>query len=169
MCIRDRYEANDKLKIISSLKNDFNMTTKKKVLNPDDYENNFETKLEVLYTPLKDILKVNTEMYFNNNSSFIYFPYAKDMSDPEEKLIYLGNIRPVSIFNKIGLKTKIEHQKKFNTNLSLNSGLGMEANFQALAITKEKLYHFENKDIPCLLYTSPSPRDRQKSRMPSSA
>ena len=25
------------------------------------------------------------------------------------------------------------------------------------------------KDISCLLYTSPSPRDRQKSRMPSSA
>ena len=24
-------------------------------------------------------------------------------------------------------------------------------------------------DSPCLLYTSPSPRDRQKSRMPSSA
>ena len=26
-----------------------------------------------------------------------------------------------------------------------------------------------NDTIPCLLYTSPSPRDRQKSRMPSSA
>ena len=26
-----------------------------------------------------------------------------------------------------------------------------------------------NNDNPCLLYTSPSPRDRQKSRMPSSA
>ena len=25
------------------------------------------------------------------------------------------------------------------------------------------------RSIPCLLYTSPSPRDRQKSRMPSSA
>ena len=25
------------------------------------------------------------------------------------------------------------------------------------------------KDVNCLLYTSPSPRDRQKSRMPSSA
>ena len=25
------------------------------------------------------------------------------------------------------------------------------------------------ESIPCLLYTSPSPRDRQKSRMPSSA
>ena len=30
---------------------------------------------------------------------------------------------------------------------------------------------YENQDMiyPCLLYTSPSPRDRQKSRMPSSA
>ena len=28
---------------------------------------------------------------------------------------------------------------------------------------------FNNPDRPCLLYTSPSPRDRQKSRMPSSA
>ena len=28
---------------------------------------------------------------------------------------------------------------------------------------------FTAKFIPCLLYTSPSPRDRQKSRMPSSA
>ena len=26
-----------------------------------------------------------------------------------------------------------------------------------------------HKDMTCLLYTSPSPRDRQKSRMPSSA
>ena len=28
---------------------------------------------------------------------------------------------------------------------------------------------FVNKNNSCLLYTSPSPRDRQKSRMPSSA
>ena len=28
---------------------------------------------------------------------------------------------------------------------------------------------YPNLGIPCLLYTSPSPRDRQKSRMPSSA
>ena len=32
------------------------------------------------------------------------------------------------------------------------------------AMTSENL-----QDIACLLYTSPSPRDRQKSRMPSSA
>ena len=28
---------------------------------------------------------------------------------------------------------------------------------------------FDRRAYPCLLYTSPSPRDRQKSRMPSSA
>ena len=32
-----------------------------------------------------------------------------------------------------------------------------------------KRYERENGDVTCLLYTSPSPRDRQKSRMPSSA
>ena len=43
-------------------------------------------------------------------------------------------------------------------------------------LEKEILKRFENqyntnrvKAIVCLLYTSPSPRDRQKSRMPSSA
>ena len=30
-------------------------------------------------------------------------------------------------------------------------------------------HNISDKDICCLLYTSPSPRDRQKSRMPSSA
>ena len=35
----------------------------------------------------------------------------------------------------------------------------------------ENVYHLERDDVylVCLLYTSPSPRDRQKSRMPSSA
>ena len=37
-------------------------------------------------------------------------------------------------------------------------------------ITNKQMNHFNLWQIPgCLLYTSPSPRDRQKSRMPSSA
>ena len=36
-------------------------------------------------------------------------------------------------------------------------------------ITCEKIDVDDGKQIDCLLYTSPSPRDRQKSRMPSSA
>ena len=31
------------------------------------------------------------------------------------------------------------------------------------------LYFYPKDDTPCLLYTSPSPRDRTRSRMPSSA
>ena len=31
------------------------------------------------------------------------------------------------------------------------------------------IFAISDKNIHCLLYTSPSPRDRQKSRMPSSA
>ena len=36
---------------------------------------------------------------------------------------------------------------------------------------KQEEYHWlpEEVSLTCLLYTSPSPRDRQKSRMPSSA
>ena len=33
----------------------------------------------------------------------------------------------------------------------------------------ERLFYAKELSINCLLYTSPSPRDRQKSRMPSSA
>ena len=36
-------------------------------------------------------------------------------------------------------------------------------------IFEEWYKEFEYEDYSCLLYTSPSPRDRQKSRMPSSA
>ena len=35
--------------------------------------------------------------------------------------------------------------------------------------TDDGLKLAEERQFPCLLYTSPSPRDRQKSRMPSSA
>ena len=44
---------------------------------------------------------------------------------------------------------------------------------EALINTEEDLFEierkFKNNQDACLLYTSPSPRDRQKSRMPSSA
>ena len=37
-------------------------------------------------------------------------------------------------------------------------------------VSPERIYDtFKKEYIDCLLYTSPSPRDRQKSRMPSSA
>ena len=49
--------------------------------------------------------------------------------------------------------------------LQLSQQLSKEA--RARKKTNQKIYVLDFKG--CLLYTSPSPRDRQKSRMPSSA
>ena len=54
-----------------------------------------------------------------------------------------------------------------NPRLSRSSALASKATGYPLAYIAAKLNL--GKLLPCLLYTSPSPRDRQKSRMPSSA
>ena len=41
--------------------------------------------------------------------------------------------------------------------------------FAGLSYSKLIKNHFKHHKNPCLLYTSPSPRDRTRSRMPSSA
>ena len=59
----------------------------------------------------------------------------------------------------------VDLDKRFNdtiSNLPILKQQGIRA--QLIAACKEF-----SKKYPCLLYTSPSPRDRQKSRMPSSA
>ena len=44
-------------------------------------------------------------------------------------------------------------------------------NAQILTSSKHPIIiiNTDDEDIPCLLYTSPSPRDKRQSRMPSSA
>ena len=44
----------------------------------------------------------------------------------------------------------------------------INGDFNYMSVTTWNNRHYEKFDA-CLLYTSPSPRDRQKSRMPSSA
>ena len=46
--------------------------------------------------------------------------------------------------------------------------VGAPAAIGRLDLEKRRIDHLRC-ELPCLLYTSPSPRDRQKSRMPSSA
>ena len=50
---------------------------------------------------------------------------------------------------------------------SLNTEL--EGNIFSSHLTFDENVEMQDKQSNCLLYTSPSPRDRQKSRMPSSA
>ena len=59
-------------------------------------------------------------------------------------------------------------QTALNAALDLDSrGILKKHNVEMIGATKEAIDKAEDRD--CLLYTSPSPRDRQKSRMPSSA
>jgi fatty acid-binding protein DegV len=46
---------------------------------------------------------------------------------------------------------------------------GEEVYLDRVEITSEEFFRRQTNGETCLLYTSPSPRDRQKSRMPSSA
>ena len=52
-------------------------------------------------------------------------------------------------------------------------GVSFETKIISAHRTPQRMYEYaakvEQNNIACLLYTSPSPRDRQKSRMPSSA
>ena len=44
-----------------------------------------------------------------------------------------------------------------------------QCGFSSKVVLLMKIHIEVDKAIPCLLYTSPSPRDRTRSRMPSSA
>ena len=66
---------------------------------------------------------------------------------------------------------KSERDKAFNEFRSGGSRVLISSNVTARGIDIQQVSIVINFDLPkcCLLYTSPSPRDRQKSRMPSSA
>ena len=51
----------------------------------------------------------------------------------------------------------------------LFSTIGKKVSAYSAAHPDKKIIRLGIGDVTCLLYTSPSPRDRQKSRMPSSA
>ena len=58
--------------------------------------------------------------------------------------------------------------KSVNKNTKLNERFRSNDTIEKASLEEIKFnYSYEDED--CLLYTSPSPRDRQKSRMPSSA
>ena len=90
--------------------------------------------------------------------------FAKAM---EEVGIDINDISATASANK---KKKSSNDKRRNSSTKRKGG----NNKQRGQRSSNKSQHRNNSlsstdDSPCLLYTSPSPRDRQKSRMPSSA
>ena len=91
-------------------------------------------------------------------------PVIKDLTteDGHKVVTYLNAIGSRGIvkrYNVINVISITEDSPKLHSNLR---GKGDEVVSKILNLTIGQV-------IGCLLYTSPSPRDRQKSRMPSSA
>ena len=59
--------------------------------------------------------------------------------------------------------------QQINIELDEKISSGEYANFVVVTHSPAEFVMDFTRLLPCLLYTSPSPRDRQKSRMPSSA
>ena len=82
----------------------------------------------------------------------------------------------IAIFEEVGKRCMIKEdgQRIFESvHGPLLAGHKVTLDFAGVTQVASPFFNFAIgqllKDIACLLYTSPSPRDRQKSRMPSSA
>ena len=78
----------------------------------------------------------------------------------KEEALILVNWENKQLWKSISMNEVNQIQEKFEENVK--TSLNIDVNPFELIYEGELVKH-------CLLYTSPSPRDRQKSRMPSSA
>ena len=82
------------------------------------------------------------------------------------------DFRIVNTYSMKMMKTRLEKSgnvMEFETDLSKEKAVPFEVVIFFLRKNLIDIVQTENYSFTCLLYTSPSPRDRQKSRMPSSA
>ena len=86
--------------------------------------------------------------------------FLKLPKDQQEAYVYF--IQPPIEVQREGFKDKSKTTTKMIGNVARYDGEGNQ-------FVKLQLAEFAPKHWTCLLYTSPSPRDRQRSRMPSSA
>ena len=96
---------------------------------------------------------------------------GKKLLEPKDK-----ETRPLKDLTKESIFNIINHSNKFSIDikqanvLDLFSGVG-SFGIECLSHGASYVTFVEKYEgvLPCLLYTSPSPRDRTRSRMPSSA
>ena len=96
---------------------------------------------------------------------------SKDTKEIEnlQRLSVAYNLEFNAVLKTIRLFTKIDSREAFlKASRNLKQVVIDEA-IEGLPKTLKVLKKEALQDMVCLLYTSPSPRDRQKSRMPSSA
>ena len=74
----------------------------------------------------------------------------------------------MGVLHEVCEKERLTLPDELAARIAKASGRNLRRAILALEECKVAQYPF-NPSMPCLLYTSPSPRDRTRSRMPSSA
>ena len=104
---------------------------------------------------------------FAEKTSQVALKLVPDLSDGKQAdrkffAIFVSVVGGIGLMLLLLINTLLAQDAFELTNLKLEAKLVSDER-EAIARQIDKIYS------PCLLYTSPSPRDRQKSRMPSSA
>lgn len=153
------YKALSNLDLNFDISNNFSLTNKERILNPNDFKEEFSSNLGIKYLIFenkdKEKLNLDSKIYMNLKSNFNYYAKNNDFSfirnkidNHNLKLVYFGNVVPVSVEYTLGLKNKLEYEKNLNELLKINSGLTLDTNIEILRLTKEKMYHFKVNKTP---------------------
>ena len=147
MCIRDR--NNSRLDTIQAvvanykLKNKLNTITKKRIKNAHLFDK---------------LLKINPNVKIMKR-----FTHLKEVFH-----VYHINVKKRDQLQQYLIKNSVDAKVHYPIPIHLQSAAKYLKYKRGDFPIAEKMAN-TTMSLPCLLYTSPSPRDRQKSRMPSSA
>ena len=146
-------------------------------------KNNFYIPVESLETFLKFKIKKDFDS-LQQNINYLYYLIPKDREDQNTLRTLIHKYFQIEIENVNSSTFQIIDEYRQNQALldileNINSGGIEELNRISIDLITNDIdadfsrpvsdLYWLNQIKNCLLYTSPSPRDRQKSRMPSSA
>ena len=133
-----------------------------------------KTKVETKTTKSYKVEKIGVETEVKVKGSGLSFGGTFQAKD-----LQLGEVKKVNYLNhsSVWAKYELPELKGFKTYVKATVSpklYNVTENLKVPTLDRakeevKKLYKDNDDDTACLLYTSPSPRDRQKSRMPSSA
>ena len=196
MCIRDRYKNSSKINDI--IKDSINTPTNDLSLDIElknhSLDNTFKDNIEVFAPAGESVTKVtiqeqkeNTTMsyddYVNTNLSYLYDCLDKFITDKSLSGTLINDNDLSDLEDKLNSSTDINDSFKYEFlisdivenllayNQQIKELIDFNRTTERVTSLKEKYDNYvnTNKSYLCLLYTSPSPRDRTRSRMPSSA
>ena len=131
-------------------------------------ENEFaDSSVTVTFSVVGDLMCHSTQFNYARqaDSTFNFKPVFREIKKYfDNSDVVIGNLETVVFGNEINYSG----YPVFNTPEDFLKGLKY-AGFDILVTANNHIFDQREKGVVCLLYTSPSPRDKRQSRMPSSA